>query len=345
MLWVMRARLVVVLLSLALVACTEGDQHPAKASVRAEHADAERFSAALLAAARDYWMWSRVDEHPRAAPPPCADPSSVSQAEGGFPSHARLSKADDGAHEAKLYYLFAGLDGRSARKLYASLGLDPTSRGLGLTSSNRAPPREPSPLPVGFTIVKQSWKTASKPRSAEPRPERMIQTPEPVTFVIHEDETLYVGEQAELFIMIKLGAPDLEGTDAGWIYGTVTADGKTVTSTGKVEPCMDCHEAAPHERLFRAPDDPGAGRDSQAVGRRTTIDRGSRGDRRPHRSGQTSMKNRCSCGSASGLRSPRSALRSSLRICGPKASTSVDTNASPPKRSMFSRWRSSTTAS
>ena len=42
----------------------------------------------------------------------------------------------------------------------------------------------------------------------------------------------------------------MEGTDAGWIYGTLTPDGKTVTSAGRVQRCMDCHDVAPHDRLF-----------------------------------------------------------------------------------------------
>jgi hypothetical protein len=50
--------------------------------------------------------------------------------------------------------------------------------------------------------------------------------------------------------MRKVGAADMPGTDAGWIYATITPDGKTLTSAGRVQQCMDCHEAAPHDRLF-----------------------------------------------------------------------------------------------
>jgi hypothetical protein len=49
--------------------------------------------------------------------------------------------------------------------------------------------------------------------------------------------------------MLKLD-PTTSGTVAGWIYGTVTPDGKTVTSAGKVESCMKCHEEAKGDRLF-----------------------------------------------------------------------------------------------
>ena len=43
---------------------------------------------------------------------------------------------------------------------------------------------------------------------------------------------------------------DTPGTDEGWVYGTVTADGKTVTSAGRVASCMKCHVQAKNDRLF-----------------------------------------------------------------------------------------------
>jgi hypothetical protein len=49
--------------------------------------------------------------------------------------------------------------------------------------------------------------------------------------------------------MFKLD-PKTPGTDEGWVYGTVTADGKTVTSAGRVASRMKCHQEAPHDRLF-----------------------------------------------------------------------------------------------
>jgi hypothetical protein len=58
---------------------------------------------------------------------------------------------------------------------------------------------------------------------------------------------------AGIYVMLKVqeGTP---GTDAGWLYGTVTAEGE-VTSAGRVASCMGCHVTAHHERLF------GLGRD------------------------------------------------------------------------------------
>ena len=43
--------------------------------------------------------------------------------------------------------------------------------------------------------------------------------------------------------------PKTPGTDDGWVYGTVSADGKTVTSAGRVDSCMRCHETR-KDRVF-----------------------------------------------------------------------------------------------
>jgi hypothetical protein len=192
-----------------------------------------QFSETLLRAAKSYRDWGRVDERPDLAPLDCRSPT-------WFPSHVRLSKADDAQHGRKLYYLFAGLfaglDATSARDQYTSLGTTAAAT-----------------IPTGLTIVKQSWAaTPSKHRPAVPKGVGDISNdpPPPITAVEHEGQWLEVDEQAELFVMAKVGAPDMPGTDAGWIYGTLSADGLTVTSAGLVQNCMDCHEAAPHERLF-----------------------------------------------------------------------------------------------
>src|SRR5436190_351218 len=63
------------------------------------------------------------------------------------------------------------------------------------------------------------------------------------------DKLFKATKQADLFIMFKLD-PKTPGTDNGWVYGTVTPDGKTVTSAGRVESCMKCHQDAKADRLF-----------------------------------------------------------------------------------------------
>lgn len=83
---------------------------------------------------------------------------------------------------------------------------------------------------VGQTIVKESW----VPQAGM----------ENNTGVLPK-----LSHQSDLFIMTKLD-PATKDTDEGWIYGTVTPDGKTVTSSGKVESCMKCHIQAKNDRLF-----------------------------------------------------------------------------------------------
>src|SRR5437870_10625362 len=70
---------------------------------------------------------------------------------------------------------------------------------------------------------------------------------------VRRDGRLYrPAARSGLFIMFKT-EPGTPGTDEGWVYGTVTADGKQVTSAGRVESCMACHRDAPHDRLFGLP--------------------------------------------------------------------------------------------
>jgi hypothetical protein len=87
------------------------------------------------------------------------------------------------------------------------------------------------PVPVGQVLVKEAW------------------VPEPMK---DKGEAPKAKEKAGLFIMFKLD-PETPDTDEGWVYGTVTADGRTVTSAGRVGSCMGCHKKAPHDRLFGLP--------------------------------------------------------------------------------------------
>ncbi len=104
---------------------------------------------------------------------------------------------------------------------------DPNTHGRKLYflfAANRNEYVEKKSPQVGQTIVKESWQPDS---SNPPKPE----------------------QQSALFIMTKLD-PTTKDTDEGWIYGTVTPDGKTVTSAGRVESCMKCHIQAKNDRLF-----------------------------------------------------------------------------------------------
>ena len=78
--------------------------------------------------------------------------------------------------------------------------------------------------PVGQVLVKESWIPAAGSTAKHP----------------------LAGEKGPLFMMIKTGEAH---SDAGWIYATLTPDGKTVTAAGKMATCMECHESK-KDRLF-----------------------------------------------------------------------------------------------
>lgn len=79
--------------------------------------------------------------------------------------------------------------------------------------------------PVGQVLVKESWFPSETSTSKNPQ----------------------TGERGPLFMMMKTGEPD---SDEGWIYATLTADGRTVTSSGRLASCMECHTGAKYDRLF-----------------------------------------------------------------------------------------------
>jgi hypothetical protein len=182
----------------------------------------------IRTAAAPYLKWTRVDEKPNIAPSLCRMPMGDDY---GKASHIRMSDAVESPHDKKLYFLYA-----SAKWDYLALA------------------HEPRRIATGFTIVKESFHAVPKPvapvKPQEPYTFMSEGPPAPVTFV--ETETgkrLYAGAASGLYVMTKIGPAHTPGTDVGWIYGTIAANG-TVTSAGRVTSCMGCHENASHDRLF-----------------------------------------------------------------------------------------------
>lgn len=207
------------LLTVLLAVAGTSDADPEPAATRdARHVDA------ILRAAKTYATWGRVDERPNIAPSLCRAPMP---ADYGSPAHVRMSKADDAPHGKKLYYLYA-----SDRSRYLDTAAE---------------------LPVGFTVVKQSF--AALPTSDPParEPERddvgVTSVPPPLTTVLDDNgKRLTLGPAKDLYVMVKVG--DVPGADDGWVFGTVAPDG-SVTSAGRVASCMGCHDdAAKREKLF-----------------------------------------------------------------------------------------------
>lgn len=126
-----------------------------------------------------------------------------------------LSKSkDSGTHGQKVYYLYA-------KDMASYIANEKAPDGQWLVKESFLP------------AVPQTGDLGAKP-------------------VSQAKEKLEAGAKYGLFIMMRLapGSAGYQDTDDGWIYGTVTPDGKTVTAAGKVQSCMGCHLQAPHGRLF-----------------------------------------------------------------------------------------------
>jgi hypothetical protein len=118
---------------------------------------------------------------------------------------------------------------------------------------------------IGQAVVKEAWspeevqgedlRLESVSRSVESHVGgRLVRRQDRfLPYLQHGDRVYHAKAKLGLFIMLKLD-PQTPGTDDGWVYGTVTADGKEVLSVGRVESCMGCHKDAPHDRLFGVAD-------------------------------------------------------------------------------------------
>jgi len=184
-----------------------------------------RFHDLLKTAARCHEGYGRVDDVLRFAPALCMAPPSA-------PVRLSFSK-DESTHGRKLYFLYAW-DAASYWK-------DP--RRDAYKGRQRPPLYEKKEAEQ--ILVKQSWTCVEATRKPVTDDEKM-------RYLTWEGKPWTTGEKKDLFIMVKLDEKT-EATDRGWVYGTVTPDFKSVTSSGRVKSCMDCHEKAGDGRLFGLP--------------------------------------------------------------------------------------------
>ena len=192
------------------------------------------FNDRLLEIAKTYVDYGRIDDDLRWAPLACAAPRS------GSPATAHFSQSSDkDTHGRKLYSLFAK-NGPEYRVL-----------------------EKDKKVAVGQVLVKESW-VPEEVTDPKERKEVVIRKSKKdgsgfkpddhfLPYAEKDGKTYHAAKQGDLFIMFKLD-PDTADTDQGWVYGTVTPDGKKVTSAGKVESCMKCHIKAEHDRLFGMPE-------------------------------------------------------------------------------------------
>jgi hypothetical protein len=193
----------------------------APAPAAADGPNDPRWHAHLLRVARSYSRWMRVDDRMRWAPYDCRLP----------PPPPRVSAADEAtAHAGKLYFLFA----RDAAS-------------YGAPATVLAPAVEDGLGDCKQVVVKEAWQPVALPADAGGSPAAGGWRP-----AERDGKRFGPGERHGLFVMIELRAP-VEGSDEGWIYGTLAADLETVLSAGRVTACIECHRAAPKGRLFGLP--------------------------------------------------------------------------------------------
>ena len=183
------------------------------------------FAADVLAAARAYSTWKRVSDRANWAPTDCRinPPTGVQVS----------ASADDDTHGRKLYFLFAA-DAEAYERI--SFAADEPSRRS----------------PVGQVLVKQSWKPAAT-EAPQPDPSAdSFHRAIPAEYVERDGQWFKTGEPMGLFVMRKYAA-DTPGTDNGWVYATVSADGAQVLEVGRIASCMRCHETAANDRLYGQP--------------------------------------------------------------------------------------------
>jgi hypothetical protein len=212
------------------------DDAPPQATADEVTTQRPMFEGRMLEIAASYESFGRVSAPAGWAPEDCRDPNPPT------PEVAFSRSTDGSTHGAKLYTLFAK---------------DHSPLGGYLVEGQRSP--------TGQVVVKESWvpeevKDDGKPLEPVRRKVKVRQGDGLVgqedSFVPYarKDGRLYhAKEKGPLFVMFKMD-PRAPGTDEGWVYGTVTPDGKQVTSAGRVESCMKCHQDAPHDRLFGPPD-------------------------------------------------------------------------------------------
>ncbi len=212
-------------LAIALAACSHGDSTKAPAAGQPAEPTGEidtRFVPDMKQAFAEYKAWGRVDDELRWAPFLCRMPE---------PGRPTMSVAAEGGHARKLYSLFAK---------------DHTAY-VAFSNTNAAALPPSGALQV---VAKESYLpevVASAPTSTPN--DTTVEADHFQPYVKADDGKTYKASTlvGVYFVIEKpAGTP---GTDDGFVYGTVTANGE-VTSAGRVTSCMGCHAEAKHRRFF-----------------------------------------------------------------------------------------------
>lgn len=209
------------LLSTTILGCAKRRPDDSDGKVE-QSVDSRVFYPKLLEIAKHYTTYRLVDTQARIAPTLCAPAFPL-------PQISFSKSADLDSHGKKLYLLFA-------------------------SDLNAYQIADKQPSPLGQVLVKESWSAIAKGDDITGwKPD--VEHKSGNVFTRHTwvgDQRFVIGTQGELFIMYKT-APDSPGTDEGWVYGVVSADGNQVINAGRLGNCMSCHVDAGKDRLFGLP--------------------------------------------------------------------------------------------
>lgn len=195
----------------------------------------------ILKAAEEFKTWKRVSEQIWWAPALCR---AMLQPQGPVPD----PQLDTHSKGRKLYYVYAK-DGDA----YFKTSYGRTRAEMDAAAMNGVPLQSPAgpegdaerASPVGQIVVKQTFVPVEMEK---PAPGTLDFTPREQTAEIG-GKKYKAGDAGPLFVMMKL-EPGAKDSDNGWVYATLTPDGKTVTESGAIASCVKCHETTGRDRLY-----------------------------------------------------------------------------------------------
>lgn len=175
-----------------------------------------RWHATFATVAERYATWGTVDDRMRFAPALCAAPTPSG-------TWQFTASGDDATH--------------GGDKLYLVYALDPVAYGARPSAS------PPDGLPgVSQVLVKESYRAVAGTGSPDGR-----------SPAERDGQSWTAGERLDLYLMVRMADPSTEGTDQGWVYGTIAPDG-TPSSAGNTAACRSCHIRSKNDRWFGIPD-------------------------------------------------------------------------------------------
>ncbi|MDB4694952.1 cytochrome P460 family protein [Rubripirellula sp.] len=184
------------------------------------------FAGRLMEIAAEYRQYGRMEQKMHWSPRLCFLPQEPPANRG------EISASDsDTTHGKKLYFLFARKSGDYQFNVWEDE-----------TGSVKAP--------LGQVLVKEAW----EPVLYNERSEKGLHLESATIGGVEKrpyaklgNKRYHAGEKNGLYVMFKT-AVDTPGTDQGWVYGTVSADGKRVTSVGRLQTCIQCHRNSTRDR-------------------------------------------------------------------------------------------------